>query len=247
MAFKMDLAIITFFQVISPLVMLFVWTAIYLSSGVSTINHFTLSQIITYFFIVAIIYAITPDISWGVLGDVRNGNVFAILTRPLSYVWTLIIGSFANIAFDTLAFALPIMIILIFAAHISLPIITWLLFIVSMLIMLVITLMFEFMMGYLAFFMIEISGLISIYGFVSGFLGGSLVPLNLLPQSISSITSVLPFQFMLYTPAAIFTGAIDAQQAVGSIEFGILWAVVLLGLDFVIWYAAKRHVDAVGV
>lgn len=247
LAFKMNMVLLMSFQIMSPIIMLFVWTAIYLASGVSTISNFTLLQIATYFFVIAALNAMAPDISWGILGDVRSGNIFSILTRPLSYVWVIVSGAFANILFDTITVGIPILVLLVVFAHVSLTLSTAALFALSVLVMLCLTIMTEFLIGYIAFFFIDIGGLLNISNFVMQFLGGGMIPLNLLPSGISAVTSVLPFQFMLYTPAAIFTGAVSNVQAEQSLILGVLWLGIFMVLCYGMWYAAKRHIDAVGV
>ena len=201
----------------------------------------------SYFFVVAAINAMYPGMSWSISGDIKNGNIFTVLTRPISYVKAILTSAVANFGFDTIALALPIMVLLyIFSgAVINLP--TFLLFILSVLIMFVMAFMLEFFLGYLAFFIVEISGIVNLVYFVVEFAGGGFIPLNLLPSSISTVTALLPFQFMQYVPAAIFTHAITNAQTIALLPIAALWIVVLLGMDAAIWYIARKHMDVVGV
>lgn len=244
--YKMNLALMMLFEVMSPIVMLFVWTAIYLASGTSTINDFTLSQIVAYFFIVSAMNAIAPNISNAISEDVTYGNVFGVLIKPIHYVGGILAYALGNIVVDSLI-GIPIIIIVTVLMHISLSAYAWLLFVLAIILMLALTSMVEFIIGCLSFFFVDIGGIATIFNFLMQFLSGGLIPLNLMPSGVAAVTGALPFQFMLYTPAAIFTGALTTQQAVSSMEIGVLWTLVFLVLCLVTWSMVRKKIDSVGV
>ncbi|MGI0141830.1 MAG: ABC transporter permease [Candidatus Micrarchaeales archaeon] len=247
LVYKIDTIMLMSLQICGPIIMLFVWSAVYLASGVTSISNFTLVQITTYFFVVAAISAVSPGTSWGIISDVKVGNVFMYLTRPLSYVWVVITGALANFAMDATVVAIPILVILYVLTNALLSTPTLLLFVLSMFISFFLSLSFEFFLGYMSFFIVEVAGIINIFYFIVEFLGGGLIPLNLLPQGISSITSLLPFQFILYYPPAIFTHVISVSQAMSALPLAAFWFAVMLVLNIGIWYAAREHMDVVGV
>jgi len=245
--YKINLLLMMAFQIMSPIVMLFVWTAIYLASGVSAINNFTLAQIITYFFIVSAMNAIAPNTAQAISDDIKYGNMFGILTRPLSYVGSVISYAAGHMFVDATVVGIPIIILVTVLMHISLSLYTWMLFVAAIILMLVLSIMAEFLIGCLSFFFIDIGGVATMFTFIMQFFSGGLIPLNLLPHGISQVVYALPFQFMLYTPAAIFTGALSSSQAIVSLEIGIVWSLVFLVLCTAMWHGVKRHIDSVGV
>ncbi|MDE1850660.1 MAG: ABC-2 family transporter protein [Candidatus Micrarchaeota archaeon] len=246
LVYKMNLALMMIFQIMSPIVMLFVWTAIYLASGVSAINNFTLAQIISYFFIVSAMNALAPNIAHSMSDDVTYGNVFGALIKPIHYVGGVLAYALGNIVVDSLI-GIPIIILVTVLMHVSLSAYSWLLFFFAVVLMLALTSMVEFMVGCLSFFFVDIGGVSTIFTFLIQFLSGGLIPLNLLPSKVAAVTGALPFQFMLYTPSAIFTGTLTSSQAVGSMEIGVLWALVFLVLCLAVWKIVRKQIDSVGV
>ncbi|MDE1870440.1 MAG: ABC-2 family transporter protein [Candidatus Micrarchaeota archaeon] len=246
-AFKLDMLLMMGIQIINPLIMLFVWIAIYFATQTTTINNFSLAQIETYFFVVAAANSIIPTVSWTILSDIKTGALFAVMTKPLSYVKTIIAAALANLLIDALGIAFPILLIVYFATSTILSIPLLALFLLSLCIMFTLWLMFEVFLGYLSFFVVETSGIINMFYFIGDFLGGWLVPLNLLPSSIGSLTSILPFQFFYYYPAAIFTHAISGAQAIGMLPLAAFWLLVMLSANWIIISLAKKHMNVVGV
>ncbi|MDE1828642.1 MAG: ABC-2 family transporter protein [Candidatus Micrarchaeota archaeon] len=246
LVYKMNLALMMLFQIMNPIVMLFVWTAIYLASGVSAINNFTLNQIISYFFIISAMNAIAPNISHAISDDVTYGNVFGVLIKPMHYVGGLLAYALGNMVVDSLI-GIPIIILVTVLMHISLSAYSWLLFVLAIILMLALTATVEFLIGCLSFFFVDIGGVSTVFTFLLQFLSGGLIPLNLLPGSVSAITGILPFQFMLYTPAAIFTGTLGPAQAVSSMELGVAWLLVFSVLCLIMWRIVRKHIDSVGV
>ncbi|MDE1869923.1 MAG: ABC-2 family transporter protein [Candidatus Micrarchaeota archaeon] len=247
LAFKFDMALLFGLQIISPMIMLFVWSAVYLATQVNSINNFTLLQIATYFFVVAAVNSMAPDSSWGILSDIKTGGTFSVMTKPLSYLKSVVFAGSANFLFDALSIGAPILILLYIFTGTVLSASSFALFLLALIVAFALGMMFNIILGYLAFFIVETAGVINIYYFTIDFFGGWLVPLNLFPQYISSVTSVLPFQFLYYFPAAIFSHAISNAQAIALLWVAAFWLVVIGILTWGVVFAAKKHVDAVGV
>ncbi|MDE1761565.1 MAG: ABC-2 family transporter protein [Candidatus Micrarchaeota archaeon] len=246
-AYKTDFAIKLLLRIANPIIMLFVWTAIYSATHTSAINNFSLYQISIYFFIIAVVNSVAPSVSWAMAGDVRSGGVFTSLTRPIRYVSNVFTADATGMLVDTLTLGLPIFILLYFFLHLNLTLLSASLFLLSMGMMYAIAMMIEFLLGFFSFFTTDIGGIINMAYFIISFFGGGFVPLNLLPPSIAHISSVLPFQFMIYFPASILTGAVSPSQLFSMFPLAALWFVALLAANFVIWSRVRKHIDAVGV
>lgn len=247
LVYKIDTLTMMTLQIVGPLVMLFVWGAIYLATGSSSIENFTFPQITSYFFVVSALAAISPGTSWGIISDVKVGNVFMYLSKPLSYLKILIAGTLANLLFDALAVGIPILLLTYFLLHVSLGLLSLALFVLGIMISFTIGLLMELLLGYLAFFIIEVSGIVNVSYYALDFFGGALVPLNLFPGWVSSVASVLPFQFVFYYPSAIFTNTITTSQAIALLPLAAFWIVIMSIGTMLIVRAAKKHMDVVGI
>jgi ABC-2 type transport system permease protein len=85
----------------------------------------------------------------------------------------------------------------------------------------------------LAFFTEDVSGFFFIYQKILFILGGLLIPLDFFPDWLQAVSQALPFQLVLYAPAALFVNfswdaftSVLLQQAVWVALFGILLEVM---------------------
>ncbi|HVA83082.1 MAG TPA: hypothetical protein VNF06_02885, partial [Candidatus Aquilonibacter sp.] len=149
LAFKLDMALLFGLQIISPMIMLFVWSAVYLATQVSAINNFTLLQIATYFFVVAAVNSMAPDSAWGILSDIKSGGTFSIMIKPLSYLKSVVVMGGANFLFEACTIGAPILILLYILTGTLLSAYSLGLFVLSLLIAFALGMMFNIILGYL--------------------------------------------------------------------------------------------------
>ena len=98
------------------------------------------------------------------------------------------------------------------------------------------------LLGLLAFWIMEISGLRIIYDFANQFFAGALVPLWFFPPALRSVAGLLPFQAQTFIPLALYTGQIPSNRAVAALGQQLFWLIALSGVAWLLWRRAQHRI-----
>jgi ABC-2 type transport system permease protein len=98
------------------------------------------------------------------------------------------------------------------------------------------------LMGMIAFWTLETSGIQAIYRFANLFFAGGLVPLWLFPQTVRTVAELLPFQTQANIPVSIYVGRLAGADALRGLGVQAVWVVILGLLVRVMWGRAMRKV-----
>jgi len=104
----------------------------------------------------------------------------------------------------------------------------------------------NFLLNCTAFWTLEISAVQMIVTWLTGLLGGELVPLVFFPAGIQHVISALPFAAMFSTPLLIYVGVIGPERYLGAIGLQLLWLVTLGTLAVVVWRAGTKRIVVQG-
>ena len=75
---------------------------------------------------------------------------------------------------------------------------------------------------------------------------GSIVPLALFPEAVVNIMKILPFYYVTYLPAMLFTG-MCLNEAIPGLCIIAAWCLIMQGLIYVTWNKYLRKYDGVGI
>ncbi len=183
---------------------------------------------------------------------IRSGDVLIDLVRPTDYQLLTYSDTFGAYLLETLLVSLPSYVLALFLFRISLPAsgeaavgfgisILGAFFLVSSI---------DFLIGLMAFWTMDIWGLIWGLGYVKiavlNILAGTVIPLTLLPGWLQAIAAILPFQGMAYTPLAIYIGTLQGGAIWTSILNQFAWGVGLVLLTRLVWLKARRRIEIQG-
>lgn len=77
-------------------------------------------------------------------------------------------------------------------------------------------------------------------------LGGSAAPVTFLPEPLRSIAEAAPFRAMLGFPGEIATGSVDGVGTLLGYGYQLVWAAVFTCTSLAVWRAGVRRFTAVG-
>lgn len=247
-AFRMEALANAAFNVAFPVTMIIVWSAVYYTTGTVAISGFTLPQLYAYFFALTLSDAfVMYGVAWAVEYDVNSGQIYTYLTKPLSYMATMLANQLAGLGFYLSTAGIVVAAIFTMFVHVPITALTLVLFVAELGVSFVISFCIMYMMGCVAFYVPAIEGIVDVSQFIMMFLGGGLVPIAMFPSWASGAMYVLPFQYFYNLPASTLAGMIPAGQAIYEIAVGIGWAVLLSVACMLVWNKAKLRMDAVGV
>ncbi len=244
-SYRLDLTLSIVTKIAGPLVMVFVWSVVFLSSHVSSIGAYSLDGMIAYFFSISLVeLMLYTNLPYIMEFDFKRGRIAAKLTMPMSYIGLRMVSALFSTLIWVVLVGLPLFVIIVFAFHITLTLQHLALFAASMLIGLLISLLLDFIIGCMSVFTNDINGITAFYEIGSGLLGGAIIPLSLFPQYLGKILYVLPFQFMFYVPISEFTGV--GAVGVQSFWIGIAWLAAFVAIGYVLWKFAFKRATSVG-
>lgn len=219
-------------------------------TSTSTPGIWTFSEAVSYYLLILIAGSflqvhIEEEVAFE---DIQYGKLSQYLLRPFSYTkfkffqelpWRIIQGGFGVLTlvgitifvrrpeFIRDASAVPVVLAIIVSAY-------FLCFIYKMIV------------GSLAFWTIDFSGLHNIQTIIFLLFSGVLVPLHLLPPAIRDFALIQPIAYMLYFPVRAVQGALPTIELWRVLGMQWFWLIVLMILYRWLWKRGLRAFTAVG-
>jgi ABC-2 type transport system permease protein len=228
------------------LIMYYFWQAVYTNQ--STIENINLPTMLTYIVAAMVLQGYVGGIGNELAENIKSGNVAIELMRPYDMIFKMFaldIGSKIMYFFQG---TLPIVVIAYFFLDLVRPssLETILLFIISGIFGIWIGTFFDFLVGVLAFWTVNVWGVRVLKESLITFFSGALVPITLFPEWLKTITEFLPFQAMIYLPVSIYSGLITGMDAYIAIGIQLFWLALLYILVRIIWSQALKQITIFG-
>ena len=249
LVYRVNFAVRGFFSLFHLAVVFILWGAAF--AHTPSIGGFDFGQTLTYFLVMLVMQffvgAFNED--YQISEDIRNGLINQFLLKPINYfLYRFSIFVAARLVTGALIL-LPLMIALpLVRDYLTLPHDWWrfALVVPAMGLSAVIQFSIAYCFGMLTFWFLEIQGFIILSMAIESLLGGQMFPLDLMPAWIFRIAQYLPFYYQTYFPTAILTGRIDLATAFHGFGIQLLWVLVLLIVNQVLWTRGLRRHTAVG-
>lgn len=209
-----------------------------------TVSYIWLQQAFLAFFIVWIMENEIFD-------AISNGNVAYELCRPVHIYDMWFSRSVANRLAKAVLRCFPI---LIFAAFLPAPygiagpadIQTFLLFLLTMVLGLLVTVAFCNLIYVLTFFTISPEGLKIFASSAVEFLSGAIIPLPFFPDPVRTVAEILPFASMQDVPLRVYSGNIAGAGLIKPIFLQVFWIVVLVAAGKSLCAVAVKRITVQG-
>jgi ABC-2 type transport system permease protein len=227
----------------------FLWTAVYGDMG--TLHGLELTQMIRYFGAATLIGYLTMDFAdWNLSMLVRTGRYLTFALRPLHHRFFALAQKVGHRALGFVFEFVPCLLIfvLLFRVDMRPAHVGWLLVTVALAFFM--GFYVRYCLGLASFWLVESGGLQGVVTILSALFSGALIPLVFFPHWLQVLQFFLPFQYMVYVPAMVFTGSYD----LGSIHLSIpqivgcqaLAVAAMFLLSEVLYRAATRRFTDAG-
>lgn len=228
-----DFFIRSFFLIVLLYIFVQLWKTTYSATGSLTIGGLGIKEMIWYLIITESIFMAMPRLNERIEEEVKGGDIGYRLNRPISYLLYHYVTYMGEGAIR-LAVNLVIGVVVGGVALQSFPFHTVNLVFASVLTVGAFTVNYVISMAISlsAFWMEETRGLQFVYNKFILALGGTLIPLDVFPSWLRTVSQWLPFQAISYLPA---------KAAVAS-DVSFLWAGVLTQLAWTILLAVVLSV-----
>lgn len=224
-----------------------IWTALYRGQGV--VDGVSLQEMLTYILMSQLMGGLVMlRVSRYVAARASSGIVSIDLIRPVSLKLCAIFDSLGSALFNFVVFALPMVIIgaLIWGFVMPTQLYQWLCFIPSLAMATILYSTMEYIMGLTAFWTKTDFHISWIVGSFMTLFSGSYIPLWFYPKPLKAFADFLPFKYFAFEPINIFLGKASLDEALYIIFIQLLWLLILLFIEGIVWHYAQRVVTVQG-
>lgn len=240
-----------FLDFLAPLTMLFIWLAVYQGQGGETaIGGFNLSQMLTYYFGVALISAVaTAHNDWDVAREIQSGQLSLYLSKPISYIFHHLITNLAWKMLKGLCIA-PFLLLtfFLFKPYLSLAAspLQLLFFIPVAALSFLLYFLNSMIFGLIPFWLEEYGSFIELNEMLRSLFSGMILPLSFLPGVFLGISQILPYRLFYDLPLRILSGKAVGVEILSGIGWQFAWIVLFIFLYRFLWRKGVARYCAYG-
>jgi ABC-2 type transport system permease protein len=229
--------LLAFGWMIPPLIYLFVWST---AAGGETIGGLTQDEFIAYYILLIVVNQLTySQTNWTVGDEIRYGGMNA---------WFQTISTEFAGKVVYLTFTIPVAVLLgfIFRPQVSFTAQNVLLFLPALLMAWALRFFWGYWIALLAFWATRADALLALQDSLIFLLGGLVAPIQLLPDGMRALATLLPFRYMVAFPVEVLTGQLSPNEVTYGFLIQAGWLLVALALYTLLWRKGLKHYTAVG-
>ena len=179
---------------------------------------------------------------------IRSGDIAVDLARPVDLQLSLLAADLGRAAYSLLPRGLPALAVgaLTFGLTVTTDPLMWLLGLASLTAAVVVSFACRFAVNLVAFWWVEIRGLMTLYVVATNVLCGLIVPVRWFPDWLRALAAATPFPSMLQTPVDVLGGTARGTAALAEVAVQLGWAVATLAGGRVLLRLATRKLVVQG-
>lgn len=193
----------------------------------------TLDVMLTYATVSMILQALYgPTIVFEISQRITSGMIAIDFQRPWDYQMAMLFRLLGMMAAGVLTVTLPVVAVTAILFPVQLPEAwsTWLAFVTSVLLGMIVQFSLQFFIGLLAFPFVEVWSFEILLSSAITFFSGRLLPIWIFPDLLRDLVNILPFRCLYDIPIQIYTGMAEPDQYLALLLFQTGWAAALLCL-----------------
>ncbi|WP_375519731.1 ABC transporter permease [Paenibacillus medicaginis] len=241
-AYRFDFYISILASILLIVVQVNVWQALYQESSVAAAS---LDQMVTYVLLSSIILALTNSEAASKIGrKMEDGSIISDFTKPISFRNYLFAEDLGNNAFRVIFVAFPSVVVtaLFFGFSWEGDRMNSTLFFAALALGVLISFYIKYIIGMFVFWL-ETSWYIHFFvSTVFTLFSGSVIPLWFYPDWLAAVSYVLPFRLIFFEPISIFLNKYSPKDAVSIIGAQVLWLVILVLFERLLWFNAQKKI-----
>ncbi len=233
------------FLIITLFILFFLWKTIF-SFETGDFEGFTLQKMIWYVAATEAIMLSSSRIRLRIDEEIRSGNVSNFLVKPFSYPLFLAFDSLGSSIFRFIvrmpvAFALA----LIFTLKFEISLLGLMSYIILGIMGLFLDALVTILIGLLAFYVEDTAPIYWIYNKLLFTIGGLLIPIDMMPAFVKTISKFFPARFILYNPANSLIN-FSWEFFMESFSYIVLFTAIVLLLTSLLFSSASRRLSING-
>jgi ABC-2 type transport system permease protein len=234
----------TFRYALNILLISCVWLAASAESHSAIDTH----QIISYYFLAAILYSLSNFHTDYVEEDIRLGYISKFLVKPIDPFWYYCIFQGSTALLETLLkLVVMVPLLWIIGLHVDFSLTHVTLFAISLPFIFFTMFSIYFAISGTAFWFHSVESIRMSVLFSFRFLSGMFVPLFFLPAWFLQISQWLPFASVAYAPIQLLQGNLTTQQTFVFFTNLLCWGALFFCVQKYIWRKATRNYESTGI
>lgn len=242
----------TIIGIITFAILYFLWRSIYQSNHWGPIAGMVFREMLTYALLAKFwSWVIDPssEIDTMLPEDIRHGGLNRFLTRPINdrfYRFSLYLAH--KILHSAMRIG-PVMILMILLPKVFAlnPSPGWWYLPAAGVLALILQFSFSYIVAMVAFWWLDIEGILFLKRLVVSFLAGGWLPLTLFPEKVAGFLLALPFQYMIFFPIQIVLGQLSSTQIQTGLLIQLFWIAVFTIASKFVWNRGMKQYTAAGI
>ncbi len=190
------------------------------------------------------ILAVTGVDFW-LSNSIQTGSISKRLLQPFSMFWGMLFHQYGRKIYR-LIYVLVALGAVSLISKFQISLVSIIIFGLTIINAVLLSYLIRFLLGILAFWLINISSVLWLFHNTIDFLGGGWLPVSLFPTWAESLLKGLPFYLTLGFPADYFQGKIGLALTGQLILMQLTWISLLFILVQVFWRRGIKEYEAVG-
>ena len=242
--YRVDTLISILSKIVSLLGVVFLWSIIGKSEGISGVE-----SLMAYFLIANGVQGLVDGeslrFSKEINANVKQGTLSAVLlrpTNPIIYMYSNFLGGRGvNISMQLILICLGF----VFLGGVSIIQID--LFFVSVLVAFVVAFVFNLFIGSMSFWTSEANHLQNVMSHILRVFSGVLIPISFFPETAKKILMYSPFPVLGYLPSVVLQKNMADTEVIMTLASSIIWSIILLPICIWFWKRGVKRYEAIGI
>lgn len=252
MSYRINFFMFVFGNLMRTFVIYYLWKAVFVSSASSSMNGFSLKDMIIYIFMSSITAGtIATGTDQDIGQEVKDGSIAVNLIKPINYQVRMLFISIGGFVYQFVFVLLPVWIGLLavrFYTVKELPpsLSTILLYLFSMLLGFIVNYLMNFCYGLLAFYVTNMWGVSHLKDAALLFFSGQLIPIAFFPVALQKVMQFFPFSSLNYIPVMIYIKKLTGAALLQALGVQVMWIALLFLLSRWLWNRAINKLVILG-
>ena len=248
--YRASIAAYAFGNIAELVALTVIWTIVY--RNIDIIKGYSAHEMISYVVFAWFFSFLTTSYAFeqNVARDIHQGTLSNLLVKPQSYIRYVMAVATGRITIAFLIVLVQGAIVFSFFRNkliFSLDLSTIILLLCMLIATYFINLFLSIIIGFIAFWTMEINGTYYSIKVFSKFMSGTFFPISLLPLFFVKVSYFLPFAYTIYIPVQLYLGKISFAEGLRGLAIEMLWLVVLYVIIKIVWRAGLRRYESVGI
>jgi ABC-2 type transport system permease protein len=203
---------------------------------------------VAYYLILVVVNQLTyAQTNWTVGDEIRYGNMNTWLLRPMAPIYNVLSTELAGkVVYMTFTIPVALLLALILKPEITYNWRNGLLFFLALTCAWALRFFWGYWLALLAFWATRADGLLALQDSLIFLLGGQVAPTRLLPPLIQTLSTLLPFRYMLAFPVELLTGQLTSAEIQIGFVIQIFWMLLAISIYRLLWRNGLRRYSAIG-